>query len=154
MKNVLIAMALCISSTVLAQSNKEDVDFIQSLYGKEKKAIVADFVTLLPGQKEAFWKMYDEYETKRKELGKKRIELLEKYANNYDRLDNTTTSQLVKETIALGAQNDKLISAYYKKAEKLAGTKSAAQFYQLESYFLSQIRSAIFESIPFIGELR
>ena len=27
-----------------AQTNKEDIDLIQAIYGKEKKAIVADFI--------------------------------------------------------------------------------------------------------------
>jgi hypothetical protein len=36
---------------------------------------------------------------------------------------------------------------------KTVGVKPAAQFYQLESYLLSVIRSYIMSNIPFIGEL-
>lgn len=154
MKKLVFLAALFISSVAAAQSNKEDVDFIQSIYGKEKKMIVADFIKLEGTQKDAFWKVYDEYEAKRKELGQKRIALLERYANNYMTLDDAATSQIIKETAALGLQTDKLISTYHKKLEKAAGVKAAAQFFQLESYFLSAIRTAIFESIPFIGELK
>jgi hypothetical protein len=153
MKKLLITFMLCMPVLALAQSNKEDVDFIQSIYGKEKKMIVADFIKLEGTQKDAFWKLYDEYETERKKLGQKRIALLEKYANNYMSLDDASTSQVIKETAALAAQNDKLIVSYHKKIEKAAGAKAAAQFYQLEAYFLSVIRVAILESIPFIGEL-
>jgi len=35
----------------------------------DKKAAVADFVKPSVQQKDAFWKLYDEYETQRKELG-------------------------------------------------------------------------------------
>jgi hypothetical protein len=137
----------------LAQSNKEDIDFIQSIYGKEKKEIVAGFIKIDDTKKDAFWKIYDEYETKRKELGKKRISLLEKYANSYIDMDDATASKITKETASLAAETDKLIATYSKKIEKAAGAKPAAQFYQLEAYFLSVIRVNIFESIPFIGEL-
>jgi hypothetical protein len=41
---------------------------------------------------------------------------------------------------------------YYKKIKKASGSKVAAQFFQLEGYFLTQIRAAIFEEIPYIGE--
>ena len=153
MKKLLFIWAVCVSMVATAQSNKEDVDFIQSIYGKEKKAIVADFIKLEGAQKDAFWKLYDEYETKRKELGKKRVALLEKYAANYGSMDDATTTQVIKETAALGAQTDKLIAAYHKKMAKAAGAKAAAQFFQIEAYFLSSIRVAILESIPFIGEL-
>lgn len=154
MKKLLFLLFACSAFTAFAQSNKEDVDFIQSIYGKEKKAIVAEFIKLEAGQKDAFWKVYDEYEVKRKELGQKRVALLERYASNYMSLDDAATSQIIKETAALGLQTDKLISTYHKKLEKVAGAKAAAQFFQLESYFLSAIRTAIFESIPFIGELK
>jgi Spy/CpxP family protein refolding chaperone len=153
MKKLVILLAICLSTAVVAQSNKEDVDFIQSIYGKEKKAIVAEFIKLDGTQKDAFWKLYDEYETKRKELGKKRVAVLEKYAANYGSMDDAATSQVIKETASVGLQTDKLIATYHKKMEKAAGAKAAAQFFQLEIYFLSAIRVAILESIPFIGEL-
>lgn len=154
MKKLFILAAICLPIIVSAQSNKEDIDFVQSIYGKEKKTIVADFIKLDGPQKDAFWVLYDEYETKRKDLGKKRIALLEKYAANYATIDDATTSQIIKETISLGADTDKLMATYHKKIEKAAGAKAAAQFYQLEAYLLSVIRASIFESIPFIGELK
>lgn len=153
MKKLFILAIICLPVLTLAQSNKEDIDLIQSLYGKEKKVIVSEFIKLEGAQKDAFWKLYDEYETERKELGKKRVALLEKYATNYSTLDDATTSEIIKETISLGAKTDKLIATYHKKMEKAAGVKAASQFYQLEAYLLSVIRASILQSIPFIGEL-
>lgn len=153
MKKLFILLSICLSTAAVAQSNKEDVDFIQSIYGKEKKAIVSEFIKVDAAQKDAFWKIYDEYEAKRKELGKKRIAVLEKYAAGYGSMDDAAISANIKETAALGMQTDKLISTYHKKIEKVAGAKAAAQFFQLEVYLLSSIRAAILESIPFIGEL-
>ena len=154
MKKLLALAVICLPLFCFAQSNKEDIDLIQSIYGKEKKTIVADFIKLEGAQKDAFWKLYDEYEGKRKTLGQKRVALLEKYAANYGSMDDATTSSLIKETVSLGAETDKLIASYHKKIEKAAGAKPAAQFYQLEVYLLSAIRTAIFENIPFIGELK
>jgi len=154
MKKLLLLAMLCIPCISFAQSNKEDIDLIQSIYGKEKKTLVADFIKLEGTQKDAFWKLYDEYEGKRKALGQKRIALLEKYASNYASLDDATTSQIINETISLGAETDKLMATYHKKIEKAAGAKPAAQFYQLEAYFLSTIRAKILEGIPFVGEMK
>lgn len=154
MKKILIAaVAVLLSVTGFAQSNKEDVEIIQSLYGKEKKAIAAEFIVLEGVQKDAFWKLYDEYELKRKELGKQRVALLERYAANYASLDDATTDQLIKEMTSVSVKTDKLIATYYNKMKKAGGVKAAAQFVQLESYMLSVIRASILESIPFIGEL-
>ncbi len=153
MKKLLIAALVFISTAGFSQSNKEDIEYIQSIYGKEKKAIVADFIVLEGAQKDAFWKLYDEYETKRKELGQQRVAFLERYAAEYGTMDDATTDKLMKEMTSLGAKTDKLITTYYGKMKKPAGVKAAAQFVQLEAYLLSVIRASIMESIPFIGEL-
>jgi hypothetical protein len=153
MKKLLIAALLLISTVGFAQSNKEDIDIIQSLYGKEKKAILAGFIVLEGTQNDGFWKLYDEYEIKRKELGKQRVALLEKYAANYGTMDDATTDQVIKEMTSLGVKTDKLIGTYYGKMKKSAGVKAAAQFVQFEAYVLSVVRASIMESIPFIGEL-
>ncbi|NCA85394.1 MAG: hypothetical protein EOM83_07445 [Clostridia bacterium] len=133
-----------------AQSNNEEVDFYQSIFGMEKKAVVADFLNL--EESNPFWALYDEYEAERKELGKDRILTLAFYANNYDKMDDAKNDEIIKSMISLRNANDKLIDKYYKKIKKASGSKVAAQFFQLESYFLSEIRTNIMESIPFIGD--
>ena len=75
-KYILLIAASLMASFTYAQSNKEEVDLMQAAFGMDKKAAVAEFVKPSPAQKDAFWKLYDEYETQRKELGKQRITLL------------------------------------------------------------------------------
>ena len=74
-KYILIISVLFFASFAQAQSNKEEIDLMQAAFGREKKAVVADFVKVSATQKDAFWKFYDEYETQRKELGRQRIDL-------------------------------------------------------------------------------
>jgi len=153
MKNILILAILFMASMSFAQSNKEEVDLFQSLYGMDKKSIVADYIKPDAAHKDAFWKAYDEYEVERKELGKTRIGLLEKYAMNYGTMDESMMDDIMKETITLVGKTDKLQADYYGKIKKVAGVKVASQFLQLESYLSGAIRTAILEEIPFIGEL-
>jgi hypothetical protein len=153
MKKLLVIAALFVSVAGFAQSNKEDVDFIQSIYGKEKKEIIAGFIKLEGAQKDAFWNLYDEYETKRKDLGKQRIALLERYASGYMTMDDATTDKIMSDMMALGLSTDKLMKTYYGKMKKASGVKAAAQFLQIETYLLSAVRATLLENIPFIGEL-
>ena len=153
MKHLFLIAGLFVSTISFAQTNKEEVDLVQSLWGMEKKEIVSQFVKLDGPSKDAFWKLYDEYEMERKALGRERIGLLEKYANNYATLTDDMTDEIMGDMISLGAKTDKLAASYYGKIKKAAGVKAAAQFLQLESYINSSIRAAILEEIPFIGEL-
>lgn len=151
-KTLLTTLMVFLVCIAFSQSNKEEVDMVQSVFGMEKKAMAAEFIKLEGAQKDAFWTAYDEYETKRKALGKKRIDLLNKYADSYNSLDDASTDQIIKEIISLQGQNDKLITSYYSKIKKGSGVKAAAQFYQFENYILSKIRAEIMENIPLIGE--
>lgn len=150
---LLLAAGTFILLSSFAQSNKEDIDMVQAIYGKQKKEIAADFLILPDAKKATFWKIYDDYETERKALGKQRIGLLEKYANAYDTLGDKSTDAIIKQTMTLQKSTDALIAKYYDKIMKGVGVKPAAQFYQLESYLLSETRAYIMSNIPFIGEL-
>ena len=154
MKKVVFIIALVtISTTVMAQSAQEEVDMIQSVFGMGKKAMVAEFIQLQGAQADTFWALYDEYETKRKQLGQRRLVLLEAYADTYDSMDDATADAILKEMMSLQTSTDKLISTYTKKIKKKVNIKSAAQFFQIEGYVLSKIRTKILENIPVIGSM-
>ena len=151
-KTLLTTLMVALAFFAFSQSNKEEIDLVQSVFGMEKKAMAAQFIKLEGAPKDAFWVAYDEYETKRKELGKKRIGLLKKYVDGYSTMDDASMEQITKEIISLQGETDKLIVTYYNKIKKGSGVKAAAQFYQFENYILSKIRAEIMENIPLIGE--
>ena len=149
-----LTLALFILPAALsAQSNTEEMDYIQSIFGMEKKAIIADFVELDDASKDAFWTLYDEYEGQRKELGKRRLSLLNEYAKSYDDMTNEKIADLAKSSNKQVKLDQDLRYKYFNKISKVAGSKAAAQFYQIEGYFNAAVRMSILESIPFIGEL-
>ena len=103
--------------------------------------------------KDAFWSLYDEYESQRKELGKRRLSLLNEYAKSYDQMTDEKIADLAKSSNKQVKMDQDLRYKYFNKLSKVAGSKAAAQFYQIEGYFNAAIRMSILESIPFIGEL-
>jgi len=147
-KVTLLLAALLTFGYVNAQSNKEEVDLMQAAFGMEKKAMVSEFVKVNDAQKDAFWKLYDEYETARKDLAKKRIDLLEKYANNYDKMTNEFADKWASDVLGLTKQTDALVVTYYGKIKKVTNPVVALQFWQVEGYILSGIRLSILESLP------
>lgn len=153
MKKSLLAIVITIILTgfVNAQSPQEEVDLYQSVFGMEKKAMITDFM----GQNtnDAFWSIYDEYESKRKVLGQDRLALLLDYAEVYETINDDDADALVKAMESQKKSLDKLISIYTKKVKKATGSIAAAQFYQFENYLLAAVRMKIMDEIPLIGEL-
>ena len=149
-KYIFIATALLMASFAWSQSNKEEVDLMQAAFGMDKKAAVADFVHPSATQKDAFWKVYDEYETQRKALGKQRIELLKQYADQYQKMTSVQADAWTKKVIVLQQKTDALITTYYGKVKSVSDGIVATQFYQIETYILNAIRSEILEAVPFL----
>jgi hypothetical protein len=146
----LIITALFMASIANAQSNKEEVDLMQAAFGMDKKDAVAEFVKPSETQKAAFWKLYDEYETQRKDLGKQRIELLKQYAEQYKTMTNEQADAWTKKVMDLQKKTDNLITNYYGKVRTATDGIVALQFYQMENYILAAIRAELLNNIPFV----
>jgi hypothetical protein len=149
-KCLLIIAVLLIAPFAFAQSNTEEVDLIQAAFGMDKKMIVASFVIPSGDQKDAFWALYDQYETERRVLGKERIELLNQYAEQYLSLTSEQADAWTNKVMALQQKNDKLIATYYKKVKAISDGLVATQFYQVENYILTGIRMVLLDEIPFV----
>ena len=150
--NILIVIFLS-SASLFAQSNKEDIDLIQSIFGKEKKELVQLYMTIPEAQASKFWALYDLYEDERKKLGRERIKLIEDYATNYEKLDSKKASDITTKKMAWVNKYTKFQQTYFTKFSAIIGGLQASKFIQLEDYIENCIRLAIQEQIPFVGEL-
>jgi len=152
MKKLFLFLAIIASTSLFAQST-DDVILVQSLYGKSKGDIIKDYLNLSEPQATAFNAVYDDYEAERKALGQKKIQIINDYAVNYDKITDEKADELVKNNLKNNVDFEKLLSKAYGKAKKVVGPINAAKFIQLEQYFQATIRSAVQDQIPFIGEL-
>jgi hypothetical protein len=154
MKKVFLVLAVAFSATIFGQSAlKEDVEIVQSVYGKSKSDLVTQYMALSGTQATDFTKVYDAYEVERKKLGQEKVQLINQYATDYTTLTAVKADGLVKGTLKNNQAYDKLYATYYEKAKKAVGALNAAKFIQLEIYLQTEIRSSIQNAIPFIGEL-
>ncbi|MBS1506173.1 MAG: hypothetical protein JSS79_05970 [Bacteroidetes bacterium] len=154
MKNLLVFGFFMISSSLLfGQINHDETQLFKTLFGTPKKDIISEFVKVEGAKQDVFWKLYNDYESHRRQLGEKRFAVLNNYVKNYTTLSAKETDEIMEDIILLTTSQDKLIARYYNKIKKAIGINAAAQFYQIEWYLQSQIRTNILESIPMINEL-
>lgn len=152
MKKLFLFLAIIASTSIFAQST-DDLILVQSLYGKSKGDIIKDYLNLAEPQATAFQAVYDNYEAERKALGQKKMQIINDYAINYDKITDEKADELAKNNLKNNVDFEKLLSKAYGKAKKAVGPINAAKFIQLEQYFQTTIRSAVQDEIPFIGEL-
>jgi hypothetical protein len=152
MKKLFLFLAIIASTSIFAQST-DDVILVQSLYGKSKGDIIKDYLNLSEPQATAFQAVYDNYEAERKALGQKKMQIINDYAINYDKITDEKADELAKTNLKNNVDFEKLLSKAYGKAKKAIGSINAAKFIQLEQYFQTTVRSTVQDEIPFIGEL-
>ena len=146
---ILFALIMGSGIAASAQSVNDEIDYMQAIFGMEKRAAVMNFVNFEEGEESTFWKLYDEYEIIRKEYGKQRFLLLNNFVENFDKMSDEESEVWMRSVIDLRKRNEKLIESYYKKIRKNCSASLAMQFYQIESYVLAGIRFQILESVPF-----
>lgn len=149
---ILITAFLAFNVSFAQDDASEEIAMIQELFGVEKASIMEQNIDLTGVNSDAFWKLYDEYEEQRRELGKARIELLQKYTNKKGSLTNQQAKDLMAEAVPLRSAGDKLILNYTKRIEKATNALVSVQFYQIENYISDGIRFSILNNIDFIQD--
>tara|TARA_B100000809_G_scaffold264153_1_gene319217 strand:+ start:853 stop:1314 length:462 start_codon:yes stop_codon:yes gene_type:complete len=150
MKKLIFALVVLISSATVSFAQSGETELLQSLYGLEKKVIIQEFMDLKADQNESFWNVYEAYELERKEIGKARIALLNKYAESFNTLTDEQADKMLKESYSISTKQLKLQKKYYGKMKKATNIKLAARFYQIENYLVTVISFSISDSIPFV----
>ena len=129
------------------QATQDELQLMQSLYGMEKRDIVSEFIELNDSQEQEFWLLYDEYEEKRKDIGKERFRLLTSYVDDYGEVKPQDADNFMKQAIPLRIKSDKLVDNYYNKIKNRTDPIVAMQFYQIENYLADVIRMELLEEI-------
>lgn len=149
---ILAAIIALFAFTAKAQSNTEEITLIQSVYGMEKRDLIAKHMKLEASQSDFFWQMYDEYEITRKEIGMKRARNIEEYAKKYENLSNFDADAIMKTTFEVNNEFIKLWDKTYNKMAKSLSSVTAAQFIQAEIFLETMVRQELAMQIPLIGE--
>lgn len=156
MKFLLLSIALLMGSiaTTYAQLTPEEINIVQNMFGAEKRSLIVQSIKMTPSDSVGFWPIYDKYEADRKEIGKKRIELITRFVSKYPAISNEELSELMDDIIDMEDDQQDLMETYYGKIKKASSVVVAAQWYQLESYITTAIRLSIQEKLPFVGGIK
>lgn len=149
---LLIAALFAFNASFAQDEVTEEIELMQELFGTEKKAIIEQNVDLTGVNADAFWKLYTDYEKDRQEIGKAKLELLQKYTTKKGSLTNQQAKDLMAEAVPLRTAEDKLILNFTKRIEKATNALVSVQFYQIEHYISDGMRFAILNNIDFIQD--
>jgi hypothetical protein len=146
--------SMLISFAAYAQMSDAEAEATANLLGVQKKEIIMKLVSVAGKDSATFWKLYDEYLQKNKALAKERIQLYEQTARAYNKMTPGAADSLAQRYFANRDVQEKSLEEYYKKIKSATNPVAAFEFYQAETYLLTQVRATIMQQIPTYGEYR
>ena len=155
MKKIIIGLFTILFATNVAysQSDNADIDIVQALFGRSKRLIIDEHIQLDDKEKKSFWRIYDQYEEKRKGIEREGFLLLKEYADKYQTLDDAEAHKLIVNFMKSMDGYNTLHKVYFKKMEKSIGSLKAATFIQLETFIQTTLQANLQSQVPVIGEL-
>jgi hypothetical protein len=155
MKNILIALtAVIVTMTVYAQPTKDEINYMQSLWGMEKREIVKKTIILGENESKDFWSVYDKYEDARKELGKERINTILDYGDNVDKITNEKAEEIALKMLSNQTKFLELLNKTFDQMKAVVSQIKAFQFVLLENYMDTAIKLKVVEELPFVGTIK
>lgn len=130
----------------------EEIKVIQNLFGAQKKVVYEENMDLSGTNADTFWKLYNAYETDRKEIGEEKMQLLMKYEDKGGTVTEVQAKELLAQASKIRNAENGLIMNYVKRMSKENSSFVAAQFYQIEHYITDGIRFSLFDNINFVNK--
>ncbi len=155
MRKIIIGLFAIFFVTDVAYSQRDDtdIDIVQSLFGRNKRLIIDEYLQLDGKEKNSFWLIYDQYENKRRAIEKEGFILLKEYAANYQAMDGAEAHKLIINFMNSMHDYNTLHKVYFRKMEKVIGSLKAATFIQLETFIQTTLQANLQSQVPVIGEL-
>ena len=150
-KTTLFAIGLFLmNSPVFAQTIDDYLEVARDVLNAEKKAVVAESMTLSDSESGPFWEMYNEYNAELYKVHTKRVNIIKDFAANYESMSDAKADELWTNSMAYQAELLKLNKAYYKKFKKIVPAGKAALYFQLENKIAALINAELALEIPLV----
>src|SRR5688572_15403531 len=107
-------------------------ELLRSDLRTQKVAVVTELMQLTDAEDAAFWPIYREHELELSRLNDERLALIEKYAEEYATLKDSTANDVVLKALDLEARRTALKQKYYTRLKTALSPRAAAKALQIE----------------------
>jgi len=129
-KFILSTLVLFLASMAFAQTTDDYIEVVRDVLKTEKKAAIAEVMTLSEQEAEVFWPLYNEYESKDYEIQSKRVKIIKDLIKNFNNLSDEKADEMWISHMQYKQELLNLNKRYYKKFKKILPAGKAARFFQ------------------------
>jgi DNA-binding protein H-NS len=143
-----VVVGLLVPSLAQAQGTEAAIEITRDVIRTERKAIVATNLALTEEQATAFWPVYNEYAEARRKIFDQRVQVIQKFAAEYETLTDEKAQELISEAFKFNRARVDLQRDWVKKFAKVLPSKQVLRFFQIESKMDAIIDFDLAKGIP------
>jgi N-methylhydantoinase A/oxoprolinase/acetone carboxylase beta subunit len=135
----------------LAQSATDELELVRVIIEAERKVVVAANMNLSDAESEAFWPVYNEYETAVRSVNDRRVKIITELAEKFETLTDEQATDLLEQSFKFKQERVKVRKSYMKKFGKVLSGKQLARFYQIDGKIDTMIDFDLARAIPLVN---
>jgi hypothetical protein len=144
-------LACLVGGAVAAQDKPADtMDLLREKARADKKLVVASVLDLTESQAQAFWPVYNAYQSDMVAHYDRLTTLLDTYGKAYDAMTDKTATTLLKQYLALEKDHVALLTAYLPRFQKVLPAIKVARLYQIENKIRALVNYELARQIPYV----
>lgn len=150
-KTILALLITTFSVGLIAQNVNDDIEILRDMAAAERKALVAENLQLNEEESKIFWPLYDDFRAEMKKIGTARIENIQKFAENFDKMTDEVALEIMKNYSDYQVNYNKVRKTYMDKMLKNnLSPKLVFRFFQIENKVDALINYGVTAEIPLI----
>jgi hypothetical protein len=156
-KVTLVLMGLVMGWAFLASAQDKPADNMQIVVEKiraDKKLFIAENMQLTEAEAKAFWPVYEQYQDELFLLRARTTQLINDYAEAYEKMTNDTAKKLLDEYMTIETLGLKLRQAYLPKFREVLPEVKVVRYYQIENKINAALMYELGANIPLMKTTR
>ena len=113
-----------------------------------RQTLITEGMDLTPDEMQTFWPLYRDYRLEAIALGDRMVDLILRYADNYDQLTDEVADKLLAEFVSIEQARADLKAKYLPKFNQVLPARKVVRFYQLENKLDIAVLGELAENIP------
>jgi hypothetical protein len=123
------------------------------LWSMEKRNVINRVMELSPGESSAFWRVYESYERKRRNLTASYQVMINEYATDYSEMTDKKSHRYARRFLFYEKEFTQMHKTYYNNLRQAIGSMKANKFIQLEIHIQRALAYEMQTRLPFINEM-
>jgi hypothetical protein len=133
-----------------ADKPADNLDVMRDKLRADKRLVVAEALELTEKEAQAFWPVYNAYQSDMVAHYDRILKLLDTYAGSYKSMTDAVATQLLGEFLSVQTSYLNIITAYLPRFQKVLPPRKVARLYQLENKIRALVDYQLAQDVPLI----